>query len=77
MESPYKNTQSTLAHSMLSSFSDVCLQTTELTRLQVGEGTGPANIIVSTIIEAENVAPLLLEYKAAGRAINVCPLSVA
>ncbi|EPE24722.1 PLP-binding barrel [Glarea lozoyensis ATCC 20868] len=46
-------------------------KTTELTKLQVGDGNGPANLIVSTIIEAENVAPLLLEYKAAGRAVNV------
>ena len=46
-------------------------QTTELTRLQVGGGLGPVNIIVSTLIEAENVVPLLLEYKAAGRAVNV------
>ncbi|EHL02316.1 putative D-serine dehydratase [Glarea lozoyensis 74030] len=45
-------------------------KTTELTKLQVGDGNGPANLIVSTIIEAENVAPLLLEYKAAGRAVN-------
>ena len=46
-------------------------QTTELTRLQVGGGLGPVNIIVSTLIEAEHVVPLLLEYKAAGRAVSV------
>jgi len=46
-------------------------QTIELTRLQVGGGLGPVNIIVSTIIEAEHVVPLLLEYKAAGRAVSV------
>ncbi|KAH6663188.1 putative serine dehydratase domain-containing protein [Halenospora varia] len=46
-------------------------KTTELTRLQVGSGTGPVNIIVSTIIEADNVLPLLLEYKNAGRAVNL------
>jgi hypothetical protein len=49
----------------------ISLQTTELTRLMVGGGLGPVNIIVSTLIEAENVLPLLLEYKAAGRAVNV------
>jgi hypothetical protein len=37
----------------------------------VGGGLGPVNIIVSTLIEAENVLPLLLEYKNAGRAVNV------
>ncbi|TVY13073.1 D-serine dehydratase, partial [Lachnellula arida] len=46
-------------------------KTTELTKLQVGDGPGPVNIIVSTIVEAENVLPLLLEYKSAGRAVNL------
>lgn len=46
-------------------------KTTELTRLQVGEGTGPANIIVSTLVEAEHIVPLLLEYKSAGRAVDL------
>ncbi|KAL2063758.1 hypothetical protein VTL71DRAFT_5563 [Oculimacula yallundae] len=46
-------------------------KTTELTRLQVGEGRGPANIIVSTILEAEHIVPLLLEYKSAGRAVDL------
>jgi len=32
---------------------------------------GPVNIIVSTLIEAENVVPLLLEYKVVGRVVNV------
>ncbi|CZT52373.1 related to alanine racemase [Rhynchosporium secalis] len=44
-------------------------KTTELTRLQLGEGSGPANIIVSTILEAEPIVRLLLEYKSAGRAL--------
>jgi D-serine deaminase-like pyridoxal phosphate-dependent protein len=39
--------------------------------LQVGGGLGPVNIIVSTLIEAEHVLPLMLEYKTAGRAVNV------
>ncbi|KAL5314521.1 hypothetical protein ACEPPN_017161 [Leptodophora sp. 'Broadleaf-Isolate-01'] len=46
-------------------------KTTELTRLQVGEGSGPVNIIVSTLIEAEHILPLLLEYKSAGRAVDL------
>ncbi|TVY38817.1 D-serine dehydratase [Lachnellula occidentalis] len=46
-------------------------KTTELTRLQVGDGPGPVNLIVSTIAEAENVLPLLLEYKSAGRVVNL------
>ncbi|KUJ24645.1 uncharacterized protein LY89DRAFT_605405 [Mollisia scopiformis] len=46
-------------------------KTTELTRLQVGSGAGPVNIMVSTVMEAEHVAPLLLEYKGAGRAVNL------
>lgn len=46
------------------------MQTTELTRLQVGT-SGPVNIIVSTVIEAESILPLLLEYKEHGRLVNV------
>ncbi|KAG9235418.1 putative serine dehydratase domain-containing protein [Amylocarpus encephaloides] len=46
-------------------------KTTELTRLQVGHGTTPVNIIVSTIIEAENVLPLLHEYQSTGRQVNL------
>lgn len=47
-------------------------QTTELTRLQVGEDPStPANIIVSTIIEAEKIAPLLQEFQSKGRKVNV------
>jgi hypothetical protein len=47
-------------------------KTIELTRLQVGPGIGPVNLIVSTLIEAEFILPLLLEYKSQGRAVNVC-----
>ncbi|TGO30556.1 hypothetical protein BPAE_0004g00110 [Botrytis paeoniae] len=46
-------------------------KTTELTRLQIGDGPGPANIVVSTVVEAENIVPLLLEYKSEGRAVNI------
>ncbi|KAL7923297.1 putative serine dehydratase domain-containing protein [Trichoderma austrokoningii] len=46
-------------------------KTVELTRLQVGEDlTRPANLIVSTVVEAEFIAPLLEEYKAKGRQVN-------
>ncbi|ESZ94975.1 hypothetical protein SBOR_4658 [Sclerotinia borealis F-4128] len=46
-------------------------KTTELTRLQVGDGPGSANIVVSTVVEAENIVPILLEYKNKGRPMNV------
>ncbi|TFB06945.1 hypothetical protein CCMA1212_000273 [Trichoderma ghanense] len=47
-------------------------KTIELTRLQVGEDVGrPANLIVSTLSEAEFVLPLLEEYKGKGRQVNV------
>ncbi|KAK4648035.1 uncharacterized protein QC761_106570 [Podospora bellae-mahoneyi] len=47
-------------------------KTTELTRLQVGnDKSTPVNIVVSTIIEAENILPLLKEYQSKGRKVNV------
>ncbi|UKZ87347.1 uncharacterized protein TrAFT101_003155 [Trichoderma asperellum] len=46
-------------------------KTVELTRLQVGEDLSrPANLIVSTLSEAEFVLPLLEEYKKKGRQVN-------
>jgi len=33
----------------------------------MGTGNGPVNIIVSTVIKAEHIVPLLLEYKSKGR----------
>ncbi|KAF1844006.1 uncharacterized protein K460DRAFT_368873 [Cucurbitaria berberidis CBS 394.84] len=45
-------------------------KTCELSKLQVGE-TGPANFIVSTVIEAENLLPYLLECQANGREASV------
>ncbi|KAH7155801.1 putative serine dehydratase domain-containing protein [Dactylonectria estremocensis] len=46
--------------------------TIELTRLQVGDSSSsPANIVVSTILEAEKVVPLLQEYQQRGREVNV------
>lgn len=48
------------------------MQTTELTRLQVGEDPQtPADIIVSTIIEAEKITPLLQEFQSKGRQVNI------
>ncbi|KAK4144378.1 putative serine dehydratase domain-containing protein [Dichotomopilus funicola] len=47
-------------------------KTTELTRLQVGDTLDtPVSLIVSTITEAENILPLLKEYQARGRRVNV------
>ncbi|KAJ4862102.1 putative serine dehydratase domain-containing protein [Trichoderma breve] len=46
-------------------------KTVELTRLQVGEDvTRPANLIISTLSEAEFILPLLEEYKSKGRQVN-------
>ena len=52
-------------------------KTTELSKLQVGEGkgAGPANFIVSTIIEAENLLPCLLEEQGKGKEGSVSILS--
>ncbi|GAB1310554.1 Serine dehydratase domain-containing protein [Madurella fahalii] len=47
-------------------------KTTELTRLQVGDDRNtPVSLIVSTILEAENILPLLREYQSKGRRVNV------
>ncbi|KAI1801204.1 putative serine dehydratase domain-containing protein [Daldinia bambusicola] len=47
-------------------------KTEELTRLQVGDkSSSPVNLIVSTVIEAEKLVPLLKEYRDKGRKINV------
>ncbi|KAI1809428.1 putative serine dehydratase domain-containing protein [Poronia punctata] len=47
-------------------------KTEELTRLQVGnEASTAVNIVTSTLAEAENVVPLLKEYQAKGRQVNV------
>ncbi|CAJ2499949.1 Uu.00g028020.m01.CDS01 [Anthostomella pinea] len=47
-------------------------KTAELTRLQVGDkDSSPVNIIVSTVVEAESVLPLLKEYQENGRQVNV------
>ncbi|KAI0020762.1 putative serine dehydratase domain-containing protein [Xylariomycetidae sp. FL0641] len=47
-------------------------KTEELTRLQVGDdSSAPVNLIVSTVVEAESVLPLLKEYQEKGRQVNV------
>ncbi|KIW95904.1 uncharacterized protein Z519_02969 [Cladophialophora bantiana CBS 173.52] len=46
-------------------------KTTEITKLQVGEDCKDVRLIVSTIIEAEQLIPLLLEYKSRGAKINI------
>jgi D-serine deaminase-like pyridoxal phosphate-dependent protein len=45
-------------------------KTLSLSRLQVGE-TGPANFIVSTVIEAENLFDYVLECQKKGREASV------
>ncbi|KAI1740450.1 putative serine dehydratase domain-containing protein [Xylaria scruposa] len=47
-------------------------KTAELTRLQVGnDDSMPVNLIVSTLMEAESVVPLLKEYQLRGRPVNM------
>ena len=43
--------------------------------MQVGEDSdNPANVIVSTILEAERVCPLIKSYSLKGRPASVRPL---
>ena len=46
-------------------------KTTQLTRLQVGADCKDVRLVVSTLVEAEQLVPLLLEYKNRGAAVNV------
>ncbi|KAK0735037.1 putative serine dehydratase domain-containing protein [Lasiosphaeria miniovina] len=47
-------------------------KTTELTRLQVGDTRMThVSIIASTVVEAENILPLLREYQVNGRTVNL------
>jgi D-serine deaminase-like pyridoxal phosphate-dependent protein len=46
-------------------------KTLELSKMQVGE-SGPANFIVSTIAEAENLLPELCDAQGKGREASVC-----
>ena len=46
-------------------------KTSEITRLQVGNGCKDVRLIVSTVIEAEHLIPLLLEYRSRNAKVNV------
>ena len=46
-------------------------KTSQLTRLQVSESSKDVRLIVSTVIEAEHLLPLLCSYKLAGAKVNV------
>ena len=46
-------------------------KTTELTQLQVGLDAKDVRLVVSTVIEAEHLVPLLLDYQAKGATVNV------
>ena len=46
-------------------------KTTEFTRLQVGSNCKDVRLVVSTIIEAEHLVPVLLDYKTRNAKINV------
>ena len=46
-------------------------KTTQLTRLQVGQHCKDVRLIVSTVAEAEQLIPLLQDYKASGAEVNV------
>jgi D-serine deaminase-like pyridoxal phosphate-dependent protein len=45
-------------------------KTLELAKLQIGE-TGPANFIVSTVVEAEHLLPFVKECQSKGRGASV------
>jgi D-serine deaminase-like pyridoxal phosphate-dependent protein len=46
-------------------------KTTELTRLQVGADCKDVRLVVSTVIEAENLVPSLLDYQSKGATVNI------
>ncbi|KAH9844556.1 D-serine dehydratase [Teratosphaeria destructans] len=46
-------------------------KTTEITKLQVGEGQTAVKLVASTISEIENLLPWLLECKAHGRNVDI------
>lgn len=46
-------------------------KTSQLTRLQVGESSKDVRLIVSTVIEAEQLQPLLHDHILAGAKVNV------
>lgn len=47
-------------------------KTTEVTKLQMGEGSKSIKLVASTVSEVEHLLPWLLEFKAQGRDVNVC-----
>jgi hypothetical protein len=50
---------------------ELILQTTEITRLQIGEDPEDVRLLVTTLSEAENLLPLLIEYQQKGQQVNV------
>ncbi|KAH8603181.1 hypothetical protein B0O99DRAFT_605371 [Bisporella sp. PMI_857] len=46
-------------------------KTTEITRLQIGEDPEQVRVLVTTLSEAENLLPLLLEHQKNGKQVNV------
>lgn len=46
-------------------------KTTEGTRLQIGQHTKDVRVICSSVIEAENLVPLMFDYKEKGAKVNV------
>ncbi|PNP78939.1 hypothetical protein FNYG_07804 [Fusarium nygamai] len=46
-------------------------KTIEATRLQIGQGSSDVKLIVSTLAEIEHLLPLLKEFKAAGRRLDI------
>ncbi len=46
-------------------------KTSELTKLQVGENCKDVRLVVSTVAEAEELIPLMQEYKANGSNVNI------
>jgi hypothetical protein len=52
-------------------YADRSHQTTEITRLQVGEGSDDVRLLATSLSEAENLVPLLVEYQQKGLQANV------
>ncbi|KAE8374604.1 putative serine dehydratase domain-containing protein [Aspergillus bertholletiae] len=46
-------------------------KTTELSRLQVGTASKEINFVASTLLEIENLVPLLKEFQSEGRKVNI------
>ena len=54
---------------------DTSHQTTELTRLQIGEDPDEVRLMAKTLSEAENLLPLLLDYLKKGKQVSVSKTS--